>query len=137
MSVVSRNWSRRLAFVALWGGTWSCGTDETIEVPVPAECLRESQPPELLGAEPVVVEPDVVEPVEPMGSDGAELRLRFSEAPGFFTDALELRLESSHSRAEIFFTLDGSEPNPSVALASRCAKFRGAGLTAQTFRYTG
>jgi hypothetical protein len=107
------------------------GIDETIEAPLAEDCFTLEVPPSLPGIGPEL-EGEGLEPAETPQS----LAVQFVEAPGFYTGAFELSLTSNDPRAEIYFTLDGSEPDPRSAEYLHCTRWLNP-LSNQTFRYRG
>ena len=73
---------------------------------------------------------------EPTAAGGAPLAVEFSAPPGFHAADVPLELNASDRTAAIFYTLDGSTPNPDAAGQIGCAPplgdFRG-----RTYRYVG
>lgn len=73
---------------------------------------------------------------EPTAAAGAPLAVEFSAPPGFHAADVPLELNASDRTAAIFYTLDGSTPNPDAAGQIGCAPplgdFRG-----RTYRYVG
>ena len=61
-------------------------------------------------------------PTEPVGPVSPGLDVQFSAAPGFHKVPFELELASQHEAAEIYYTVDGSIPDPEPAAGTlRCS----------------
>lgn len=119
-----------LAFATALSGCG--GTDETIDPPLAEECFTLDVPPSLPGIGPELEGEGLEPPVDAPQS----LAVEFVETPGFYTDYFELTLASNHPQAEIYFTLDGSEPDPESAEYLHCTRWLNP-LSKQTFRYRG
>lgn len=134
---MSRLSDRLVPLVSLWAIiTVGCGgLSEPIE---PEECASTEVVPSLPDLDPQLQgeggDEGVLVPVEKPPPQS--LQLQFAHTPGFHSDYFQLEFTPSHPDAEIYFTLDGSEPDPKAAAEVLCAP-RSNGLSHQTFRYTG
>lgn len=77
-------------------------------------------------------------PPEPISGVAWGLDVQFSHAPGFHRAPFELELASKHADAQVYYTLDGSVPDPeSTATSLRCGGSDDTPRWRQTLRYEG